>query len=270
MTPSGHKPVIVNEPERKFRRVLDTVIALLLLVGLSPVLIIVAMLIIVTSPGRLLYKQKRVGKDGQLFDIYKFRTMCQDADSKGPFVTSADDKRITPIGRWLRNSKLDELPQLLNVLRGDMSLVGPRPQVPRFVEHFEPTLRSVVLCVPPGITGPTALKFRNEEQLLANKPDREAYYIENILPVKLEMDAQYVRTRCLSYDARIFGQTASLFLTAPFRRVPRLLRRLGGRKSESVMVLSKGNGNGAKAQSNGIGKGHGVERQHEEAFDAQV
>jgi lipopolysaccharide/colanic/teichoic acid biosynthesis glycosyltransferase len=249
MTPSGSRPAIFSQCERIFRRVLDGTIALLLLIGLSPVLLFVSILILVTSPGRLLYKQKRVGRDGQLFDIYKFRTMCQDADSKGPFVTSSDDSRITPVGRWLRSSKLDELPQLLNVVLGDMSLVGPRPQVPRFVEHFEPSLRSVVLRVLPGITGPTALHFRNEEQLLADQPDRESYYIEHILPVKLEMDAHYVQTRCLSYDMRIFRETACFFLTAP-------IRRMGSKKDDALVMLSKGSA--------------AIERPHEEALDARA
>ena len=170
----------------------------------------VGLLVACTSRGPLLYKQKRVGRDGRLFEIFKFRTMCVGADKKGPSVTSSDDVRITPIGRWLRVSKLDEIPQLINVLFGDMSLVGPRPQVPQFVEHFDPSMRELVLRVRPGITGPTAIRFRNEEQLLANQPDRETFYIRQILPVKLEMDVEYVENRSMREDVRILFATARM------------------------------------------------------------
>jgi lipopolysaccharide/colanic/teichoic acid biosynthesis glycosyltransferase len=192
------------------KRLFDFVVASILLVIALPIFLIVAGLVAFTSRGPLFYRQKRVGRDGRLFEIFKFRTMRQDADRTGPSVTSADDDRITKIGRILRVTKLDEIPQLFNVIRGDMSLVGPRPQVPRFVEHFNPDLRELVLRVRPGITGPTALRFRNEEQMLANQPDRETYYIHTILPIKLEMDAEYVRSCSLYEDVRILFATAKL------------------------------------------------------------
>ena len=192
------------------KRSFDFTVSLLALLILTPVFMFVGLLVACTSKGPLLYKQKRVGRDGRHFDIYKFRTMCVGADKNGPSVTSADDKRITPVGRWLRVSKLDEIPQLINVLRGDMSLVGPRPQVPQFVEHFEPGKRDLVLRVRPGITGPTAIRFRNEAQLLANQPARETYYISEILPVKLEMDVEYVENRSMREDVRILLATAKM------------------------------------------------------------
>jgi len=207
----------IRPTDTLIRRLLDAGIALTLIILLSPALLFAALLVLCTSRGALFYRQKRVGRDGRLFDICKFRTMETGADRHGPSVTSADDCRITPAGRFLRRSKLDELPQLWNVVRGDMSLVGPRPQVPRFVDCFEPSLRRLVLHVRPGITGPTALHFRHEESLLADKADRESFYIEQILPVKLEMDAEYVRNRSIRSDLRILSQTAWMFSIAPVK-----------------------------------------------------
>lgn len=218
MPPQEPRLPASHPTDKAIRRLLDTGIALTLLILLSPVLILVSLLVLLTSRGFLLYRQKRVGLDGRLFEICKFRTMTAGADRHGPSVTSADDCRITPVGRFLRRSKLDELPQLWNVVKGDMSLVGPRPQVPRFVECFDPSLRQIVLHVRPGITGPTALHFRHEEALLADKTDRESYYIEQILPIKLEMDADYVRNRSLRSDMRILTQTAWMFSLAPVKR----------------------------------------------------
>ncbi len=212
-------PPAIPPTDHLARRSLDTGIALLILIVLSGLLLLVAVLVSCTSHGPLFYKQKRVGRGGKLFEIWKFRTMRPGSDRSGPSVTSADDDRITPVGRFLRNWKLDELPQLWNVVRGDMGLVGPRPQVPRFVDCFDPSLRSIVLHVRPGITGPTALHFRHEESLLANKDDREGFYIEQILPVKLEMDVEYVQNRTLRSDLRILTQTAWMFSVAPVKRV---------------------------------------------------
>lgn len=208
------RPVTLSASDRFARRVLDIAVAVVLLVLLSFPMIVVSIVIICMSPGPAFYWQKRVGRNGKIFRICKFRTMFVNADRHGPSVTATDDCRVTPIGRWLRDNKLDELPQLINILKGEMSLVGPRPQVPRFVEHFDSTLRAVVLAVRPGITGPTTLHFRHEERLLADKVDREGFYITQILPTKLAMDAQYVRTRSLSNDMRVLGETISLFTTA--------------------------------------------------------
>ncbi len=218
MPPQELRLPAIRPADSLIRRFLDAGIALTLLILLLPVLLFAALLVLVTSRGALFYRQKRVGRNGELFDICKFRTMQTGADRHGPSVTSADDCRITPAGRFLRRSKLDELPQLWNVVRGDMSLVGPRPQVPRFVDCFDPSLRRLVLHVRPGITGPTALHFRHEESLLADKADRESFYIEQILPVKLEMDAEYVRNRTLGTDMRILTQTAWIFSVAPVKR----------------------------------------------------
>ena len=194
------------------RRALDVGGSLLLLTLSAPVLLLVALAIKLSSPGPVFYRQERVGRGGRLFFLWKLRTMRAEG-SGGPLVTAQDDVRITPAGRRLRSWKLDELPQLFNVIKGDMSLVGPRPQVPRFVDRFDPERREIVLSVRPGITGPTALYFRHEEYLLAGQADREEVYLAHILPVKLQMDAEYVRVRSLRGDLRVLADTLYLVLS---------------------------------------------------------
>lgn len=226
MVPTAYRSVMLRPGKRStdrdnptLRRLLDVFVSLLLLLVLSPVFVAVCLAIALTSRGWPVYRQKRVGRDGRLFKICKFRTMHVGADRNGPSVTSADDSRVTPIGRRLRDYKLDELPQFVNVFLGDMSLVGPRPQVPHFVEHFDSALRHVVLAVRPGITGPTTLHFRHEEDLLADKPNREDYYIQQILPTKLAMDVHYVQNRSLGEDLRVLVDTIRIFMIALARRV---------------------------------------------------
>lgn len=226
MVPTAYRSVMLrpgNAPTSRdnpaLRRALDIVVSFTLLLLLCVPFVIVCALIVLTSRGWPVYRQKRVGREGRLFKICKFRTMHVGADRQGPSVTSADDARVTAIGRRLRDYKLDELPQFVNVLLGDMSLVGPRPQVPHFVEHFDSALRHVVLAVRPGITGPTTLHFRHEEDLLADKPNREAYYIQQILPTKLAMDVHYVQNRSLGEDLRVLVETIRLFTIALLRRV---------------------------------------------------
>lgn len=216
------RPVVLSSGDLFARRVVDLAVASVLLLLLCVPALLLCAVILLNSPGWPIYRQKRVGREGRLFRICKFRTMYADSDRQGPSVTATDDCRVTPIGRWLRDHKLDELPQLLNVWTGDMSLVGPRPQVPRFVEHFDSSLRAVVLAVRPGITGPTSLHFRHEERLLADKADREGFYISQILPTKLAMDAHYVRTRSFRNDMRVLGDTARLFSTALLYKMLRI------------------------------------------------
>jgi lipopolysaccharide/colanic/teichoic acid biosynthesis glycosyltransferase len=189
------------------KRTLDVVLAFALLAMLSPLMVLVALLVRAESAGPVLFRQARVGRGRRPFWIYKFRTMVQDAESRGPMVTSADDPRMTRVGKKLRAWKLDELPQLFNVLRGDMSLVGPRPQVPRYVDRFPDAMRDIILSVRPGITGPAAVKFRHEEEILQARPDREEYYIDVLMPIKCELDVEYVRSRSLALDARVLWDT---------------------------------------------------------------
>jgi lipopolysaccharide/colanic/teichoic acid biosynthesis glycosyltransferase len=174
------------------RLLVHSAIALALLVLLAPVMLLLALLVRLSSPGPVFFLQERVGHAGRLFRIYKFRTMR--VNRGGPQVTSGADPRVTPIGAWLRRWKLDELPQLLNVVRGEMALVGPRPEVPRYVAHYTAEQQKV-LSVPPGITGLTQLRYRNEEELLRDAADPESVYVKEILPAKLALDLEYLRRR---------------------------------------------------------------------------
>ncbi len=189
------------------KRLFDLAFAAVTLLLLAPLIVAVALWVRVDSPGPVFFRQQRVGRGGQLFGIYKFRTMHPGADIKGPQLTVGGDGRITRAGVWLRRSKADELPQFFNVLLGDMSVVGPRPEVPRYVAQYPAHVRSVVLSVRPGITDLASIAFRNESDVLARSPDPEKTYLEQILPAKLRWAQQYVRTRSIWLDLRIIGWT---------------------------------------------------------------
>ena len=199
------------------KRLFDIAFALLALLLLGPLLLAVALWVRLDSPGPVFFRQQRVGRSGQLFDIYKFRTMHTGAEAMGPQITVGEDARITRAGVWLRRAKVDELPQFLNVLRGDMSVVGPRPEVPRYVAQYPADVRETVLSVRPGITDLASIEFRDESALLARSSDPERTYVEQILPAKLRHAQEYVRTRSLWLDLRIIARTvlAVLGLHAP-------------------------------------------------------
>jgi len=187
------------------KRLLDVVAAAVGLVVLSPLMAVIALAIRWDSPGPVFYRAKRVGKGGKLFLMYKFRTMVADAEKMGPSITVKDDPRITRVGRFLRKTKLDELPQLINVLKGEMSLVGPRPETPSMVEHYTPEQRRV-LEVTPGITGLAQLYYSNEEEML-NPDNWHEEYVRKILPHKLTLDLLYIEHRSLALDLTIIGRT---------------------------------------------------------------
>ncbi|MEP7075249.1 MAG: sugar transferase [Acidobacteriota bacterium] len=174
----------------------------LLIVG--PLLAIFTILIVLNSHGPILFRQKRMGTKGQEFVLFKLRTMA--IAQNGPMITAADDRRVTKIGKLLRKTKIDELPELWNVLRGDMSFVGPRPEVSEFVDLEDPLWREI-LEHRPGITDPVTLRLRNEEQLLAKVPDKERYYREVIQPYKLRGYVKFVRDKSWKTDIRIIGRT---------------------------------------------------------------
>ncbi len=192
------------------KRFLDLVVSGAGLVMMSPVLLAAAIAIKLESPGPAFYSGRRVGKDGRPFQIVKLRTMRPGADRQGPAVTAGDDPRITAVGRLLRRTKIDELPQLLNVLKGEMSLVGPRPEHPDYVERYTPEQRRV-LSVRPGITGPTALAFVDEEELLRGT-DAQAVYLDQVMPQKLAVDLEYVDKASLAGDIRLLGRTVLVLL----------------------------------------------------------
>lgn len=189
------------------KRLFDVVIAALALLLLSPLLAAVALWVKLDSPGPVFFRQQRVGRHGVLFRIHKFRTMRVDAERLGPQVTVGVDPRITRVGQWLRGRRFDELPQLIDVLLGDMSLVGPRPEVPRYVAHYPSALKAQVLAVRPGITDPAALAFMDEAGLLAAAADPEREYVQTILPRKLALQAKYASSATLGSDLRVIGRT---------------------------------------------------------------
>jgi lipopolysaccharide/colanic/teichoic acid biosynthesis glycosyltransferase len=188
------------------KRLYDVILAAIGLVVLSPVLLVCALLVKLSDGGPVLYRQQRVGREGRLFWIWKFRSMVAEADVLGERLTKAGDARITPVGRWLRKSKLDELPQLWNVFKGEMSFVGPRPEVPQYVAQYTAAQREV-LRVKPGITDLATLTFRNEEEMLATAPDMEVFYREQCLPRKIELNLEYQARASLWQDTRIILQT---------------------------------------------------------------
>jgi lipopolysaccharide/colanic/teichoic acid biosynthesis glycosyltransferase len=189
------------------KRLFDVIVAALGLLLLSPLLIAIALWIKLDSPGPVFFRQERVGRGGALFRIHKFRSMRADAPLAGPQLTVGADPRITRAGQVLRRTKLDELPQLIDVLAGSMSLVGPRPEVPRYVALYPAALRDKVLSVRPGITDPASIEYRDESALLARATDPERVYIEQIMPAKLRCAASYVDRMSLANDVRLIGAT---------------------------------------------------------------
>jgi lipopolysaccharide/colanic/teichoic acid biosynthesis glycosyltransferase len=193
------------------KRALDLLVSSLALLLLSPLLLLLAVWVKLDAPGPVFYRGKRVGKHGRPFLIYKFRTMVEGAERKGPAVTYRDDPRITRAGRFLRGTKLDELPQLLNVVKGEMSLVGPRPEDPSYVALYTQEQRQV-LSVKPGITGPTQLEYRDEASMLQGESVDEEY-VTRLMPEKLKSDLEYVGTRSLLLDLEILWRTVTILLS---------------------------------------------------------
>ncbi len=183
------------------RRGLDIGVSLLGLILLAPFFLALVCLMKVMTPGPIFFCPRRVGRHGELFRLVKFRTMVRDADKLGPAITAFRDPRITTLGRFLRRTKMDELPQLINVLKGDMSLVGPRPEDPRYVALYTPEQRRA-LEARPGITSAASLAYRKEDQLLA-VPDWESHYRCEILPAKLKIDLEYLSERTLHSDVML-------------------------------------------------------------------
>ncbi|MBX3606828.1 MAG: sugar transferase [Piscinibacter sp.] len=192
------------------KRALDVVAAAAGLLLLAPLFALIALAIKLESTGPVFFRQERVGRHGQLFRIFKFRTMTVAPPTDGVPLTVAGDQRITRVGAFLRRSKLDELAQLIDVLRGTMSLVGPRPEVPRYVEHYPPAWRERLLSVRPGITDFASVRYRDENELLARAVDPEREYIEVILPTKLQYALHYVDRPSLANDLRVLGLTLSI------------------------------------------------------------
>jgi lipopolysaccharide/colanic/teichoic acid biosynthesis glycosyltransferase len=192
------------------KRLFDLLGAALALALASPLMLAVALWIKLDSPGPVFFRQQRVGRFGVHFRIHKFRSMVADAPLRGAEITVGDDPRITRAGAWLRRTRIDELPQLIDVLAGRMSLVGPRPEVPAYVERYPRELREQVLAVRPGITDPASLRYLDEPEQLARAADPEREYVEVILPRKLQYAADYAQRANLRSDLGVLLRTLRL------------------------------------------------------------
>jgi lipopolysaccharide/colanic/teichoic acid biosynthesis glycosyltransferase len=194
-------------------RIFDVVLSIVGLAVISPIFLLAAWAISRDSSGPVFFRQVRIGKEGKPFRIYKFRTMVSDAEQKGMLITVGQDNRVTRIGKVLRKYKIDELPQLINVILGDMSLVGPRPEVPRYVAKWPADVRDEILSARPGITDFASIEFKDENALLEGAKDPEKVYVEQILPMKIAYYLKYVRERSLWLDVKlIFRTLQAIFL----------------------------------------------------------
>lgn len=188
------------------KRIFDVVISIVVLILLLPLFLLVAVAIKMDTAGPVFYVQKRAGKDRREFGMFKFRTMATGSDLKGLLTIGIDDKRITRSGQFLRRYKLDELPQLINVVAGNMSLVGPRPEVMRYVNFYTPQ-QLQVLNVKPGITDPVSIRFFDENQIIAKYADPEEGYVKEVMPEKLRMNLEYLKNRSFFSDLKIIWKT---------------------------------------------------------------
>jgi lipopolysaccharide/colanic/teichoic acid biosynthesis glycosyltransferase len=189
------------------KRLFDLLVSLIMSVLLSPLLLVLALAVKFSSKGPAFYMQERIGKNEKPFRIFKFRTMFLDADKKGLITVGGRDPRVTRVGYFLRKYKLDELPQLFNVVLGEMSLVGPRPEVKRYVEMYSVEQRKV-LEVKPGITDYASIEYSNENELLGKADDPEKMYVEEIMPAKLKLNLRYVEEKSFFVDLKIIFRTA--------------------------------------------------------------
>ena len=206
-------PTLSNWPDSRAKRLIDVIGAMLLLVPALPLMAIVAVAVKLTSPGPVVFKQLRCGRDGHRFRLLKFRSMHHGRSQNGSGLTSSRDTRVTLVGRVIRKWKLDELPQLFNVIRGEMSLVGPRPDLPEYLDAL-PAAQRKVLQLKPGITSIATLRFRNEEDLLSTVPAEAltGYYIANVLPQKVNMELDYACQASLFSDLAVLLRTLGSIL----------------------------------------------------------
>ena len=188
------------------KRLFDITASFFGIIILSPLLIFIGLWVGLSSKGGVFYKQIRVGKNNKDFKLYKFRSMRVNSDKQGLLTVGSKDSRITTAGYFIRKYKIDELPQLFNVLKGDMSFVGPRPEVRRYVDLYSEE-QMKVLSVRPGITDPASIKYRNENDILSSQSNPEEYYIQHIMPDKLKINIDYINTQTFIKDIKIIFQT---------------------------------------------------------------
>lgn len=200
------------------KRIFDIGCTLLGILVLIPIMLLISVCIKFDSPGPVIFRQIRVGRRGRPFNVLKFRTMEVNAENNGLSITSSGDARITRVGEFFRKYKLDEIPQLFNVIKGDMSLVGPRPEVPKFVECYPAGMKERILSVRPGVTDNASIEFRNENQLLADSSDPERCYVEEVLPTKLALYNQYIDNHTIFGDLVIIFRTIFAVMNIEPRR----------------------------------------------------
>ncbi|MBR6175934.1 MAG: sugar transferase [Bacteroidales bacterium] len=188
------------------KRIIDILLSFIVLVLGMPFYLIIGMLIALDTKGRVLYKQSRVGRNNMDFELYKFRTMCVDADQGSLITVGTHDARITRVGAFLRRFKIDEVPQFFNILKGEMSIVGPRPEVRKYVDMYTPE-QMRVLSVRPGLTDYASIRYVNENEILAASSDPERTYIEDIMPDKLNLNLKYIDEQSFWTDVKIILQT---------------------------------------------------------------
>ena len=193
------------------KRAGDVLLSAILIVLLSPVLLVISLVIVCDSRGGVFFRQKRVTTYGRVFRIFKFRTMVSNAESLGSQVTVSNDSRVTRCGRFLRKYRLDELPQLFNIFVGEMSFVGTRPEVPRYVQAYTVEMRATLL-LPAGVTSLASIEFKDEDTLLQNADDADRAYVEEILPQKMKYNLEYLREYRFGYDIRLMVQTVAAVL----------------------------------------------------------
>ncbi|MEO8587912.1 MAG: sugar transferase [Flavobacteriales bacterium] len=196
------------------KRAFDLFVSATALLVLLPLFVLLAVAVALGSPGGAFFRQIRVGKDGRTFELLKFRSMRPGSEAQGQITVGGRDPRITDVGRFLRKSKLDELPQLWNVFVGDMSIVGPRPEVPKYVALYTPEQRRV-LSMRPGITSLASIAYINENEVLGQSADPERTYVEEVMPAKLKLDLEYVGIRSMALDMRIIFGTLTRIFSSP-------------------------------------------------------
>lgn len=189
-----------------FKRIFDIVMSVFLIVLFSPLLLATFIVIKLDSPGKALFLQDRVTQNGKIFKVFKFRTMVENAESLGSQVTTGEDPRITKCGRWLRKFRIDEVPQLFNILKGELSFVGVRPEVPKYVEKYTPEMFATLL-LPAGVTSMTSIMYKDESKLLEGAENPDKTYVEEILPEKMKYNLEYIKNFNFWYDIKVMVKT---------------------------------------------------------------
>lgn len=189
-----------------FKRIFDIVMSVFLIVLFSPLLLATFIVIKLDSPGKALFLQDRVTQNGKIFKVFKFRTMVENAESLGSQVTTGEDPRITKCGRWLRKFRIDEIPQLFNILKGELSFVGVRPEVPKYVEKYTPEMFATLL-LPAGVTSMTSIMYKDESKLLEGAENPDKIYVEEILPEKMKYNLEYIKNFNFWYDIKVMVKT---------------------------------------------------------------